>query len=253
MSTIWGKVIGGVAGFAIGGPIGALMGAFAGHQYDKNKSESSLAGGDSEKIRDQRQIAFTVAIVVLSAKMAKADGLVTPEEIATFKRIFKIPPEESEEVGRLFNDARKEAEGYEPYAEQIGGLFAREPQVLEELLGGLFLIAQADGKMHPKELEYLQNVSTIFGFDKTQFERIHYSFMGQGHIGNQDEAYKVLGVSPAASDPEVKAAHRKLLREYHPDVLMSKGLPQDFLDVANEKMAAINDAYDVIKKDRGLN
>ena len=253
MSTIWGKVIGGVAGFAIGGPIGALMGAFAGHQYDKNKIENAQIGGNPENVQDHRQIAFTVAIIVLSAKMAKADGNVTPDEIATFKKIFRIPPEEVGEVGRLFNEAKKEAAGFEPYAQQISDLFVHEPRVLEELLGGLFLIAQADGKVHRKELSYLAKVAAIFRFDQTTFERIQYSYMGQDHVGTQDEFYKILGISPSADDAEVKAAHRKLLREYHPDALMSKGLPQDFLDVANEKMAAINHAYDMVKKERGLN
>jgi DnaJ like chaperone protein len=251
VSTIWGKVIGGVAGFAIGGPIGALMGAFAGHQFDKDKNGATQMGGAPGT--DQRQVAFTIAVVVLSAKMAKADGQVTPDEIAAFKKIFRIPPEEVGEVGRLFNEARKDATGYEPYAQQIASMFQHEPQVLEELLGGLFLIAQADGEVHPKELEYLEHVAAIFGFDQAAFERIHYSFMGEGHVGTQDESYKVLGVSPSADDAEVKSAYRKLLREYHPDTLMSKGLPQDFIDLANEKMAAINHAYDMVKKERGLN
>ncbi|MBT4701107.1 MAG: co-chaperone DjlA [Rhodospirillaceae bacterium] len=252
MSTIWGKVIGGVAGFAIGGPIGALMGAFAGHQFDKDKEGATQKGGGRPGT-DQRQVAFTIAVVVLSAKMAKADGKVTPDEIAAFKQVFRIPPEEVGEVGRLFNEARKDTTGYEPYAQQIASMFPREPQVLEELLGGLFLIAQADGEVHPKELEYLKNVAAIFGFDQEGFERIHYSFMGEGHVGTQDESYKVLGVSPSADDAEVKSAYRKLLREYHPDALMSKGLPQDFIDLANEKMASINHAYDMVKKERGLN
>jgi DnaJ like chaperone protein len=253
VSTIWGKVIGGVAGFAIGGPLGALMGAFAGHQFDKNKTEDGQIGRDPGSVRDQRQIAFTLAIVILSAKMAKADGQVTPDEVATFKKIFRIPPEEAGEIGRLFNEAKQEAAGYEPYAQQISDLFIREPQVLEELLGGLFLIAQADGKVHVKELEYLENVAVIFRFDRVTFQRIQYSYMGEDHVGTQDEFYKILDVSPSANDAEVKASYRKLLREYHPDALMSKGLPQDFLDIANEKMAAINHAYDMVKKERGLN
>ena len=251
MSTIWGKVIGGVAGFAIGGPIGALMGAFAGHQFDKDKAGTTQMGGGPGT--DQRQVAFTIAVVVLSAKMAKADGKVTPDEIAAFKKIFRIPPEEVGEVGRLFNEARKDATGYEPYAQQIASMFPREPQVLEELLGGPPLTAQADGEVHPKELEYLKSVAAIFGFDQDHFDRIHCSFMGAGHVGTQDESYKILGVNPSADDAEVKSAYRKLLREYHPDALMSKGLPQDFIDLANEKMASINHAYDVVKKERGLN
>jgi len=248
--SIWGKVIGGVAGFAIGGPLGAMIGAYAGHAVDKKMSSAEMdrvghGGGDTAA----RQVAFTVAVIVLSAKMAKADGEVSREEVDTFKRIFNIPPGEVNKVGKLFDEARKDSKGFEPYAEQIAFMFAREPAVLEELLGGLFHIAMADGVMNPAELQYLRQVSAIFGFDEHRFERIHASF----DQPDKSNPYDILGVNSKASDGDIKKAYRDLVRENHPDTLISQGLPQEFIDLANEKMSAINAAYDSIKKMRKFN
>ena len=247
--SIWGKVIGGVAGFAIGGPLGAMLGAYAGHTVDKKMaaSQSGRIGQDGDTAT--RQVAFTVAVIVLSAKMAKADGEVTREEVDTFKRIFHIPPGEEKKVGGLFDEARRDAQGYEPYAEQIAFMFAREPAVLEELLGGLFHIAMADGVMKPAELQYLRQIASIFGFDEQRFQRIHASF----DRPEKSNPYDIVGVKSDASDSEIKSAYRKLIRENHPDTLIAQGLPQEFIDLANEKMAAINGAYDTIKKQRKFN
>ena len=246
--SIWGKVIGGVAGFAIGGPLGAMLGAFAGHSVDKRMGASGTAGipgGDT----GTRQVAFTVAVIVLSAKMAKADGEVSREEVDAFKQVFHIPPGEMKKVGKLFDDARQEAQGFEPYAEQIAFMFSREPAVLEELLGGLFHIAMADGILKPSEMQYLRQVAGIFGFDEQRFERIRASF----DRPEKSSPFDILGVDPDASDSDIKSAYRTLVRENHPDTLIAQGLPQEFIDLANEKMAAINSAYDTLKKQRKFN
>ncbi len=240
--SIWGKVIGGVAGFAIGGPLGAMIGAYAGHKVDQARTERG--GADPQ----ERQVAFTVAVIVLSAKMAKADGEVTREEVNTFKRIFHIPPGEMRKVGKLFDEARQDSGGFEPYAEQIAFMFAGEPAVLEELLGGLFHIAMADGVMKPAELQYLRQVARIFRFDDRRFQRIHASF----DRPEKSDPYEILGVDAKSSDADVKKAYRNLVRENHPDKLIAQGLPQEFVDLANEKMAAINGAYDTIEKRRKM-
>jgi len=247
--SIWGKVIGGVAGFALGGPIGAILGATLGHSIDKAKiqQQGSASGIDN----DARQVAFTTAVIVLCAKMAKADGQVTPDEIAAFKRIFQIPPAEQQNVGRLFNEARQEAAGFEPYAQQIATLFAHEPAVREEILGALFVIAKADGVIHPKELEFVEQVARIFGFGPHHFERLKAIHLGGGGDGEADP-YEVLGVTRDASDADIKKAYRQLTRENHPDTLMAQGMPQEFIDLANEKMATINAAYDKVEKERSL-
>ena len=241
--SVWGKVIGGVAGFAIGGPFGALLGTLAGHTVDRARSHA----GETDTTAN-RQVAFTMAVIVLGAKMAKADGRVTRDEVNAFKQIFHISPQEMNGVGKLFNAAAKDAAGFEPYARQVASMFAHEPAVLEELLAGLFHMAKVDGAVHTGELEYLRRVGTIFGFDAHAFERLRAQHMGP----DAADPYQVLRLTRDATDEEVKTAYRKRSREYHPDTLIGQGLPQEFIDLANEKMAAINTAYDRIEKERGL-
>ncbi len=241
MSGIWGKIIGGAAGFALGGPLGALVGAVAGHAVDRMREGE----GDVDQTR---RTAFTVAVIALSAKMAKADGQVTRDEIEAFKQIFHVPPGEMKNVGRIFDLARKDSRGYEPYARQIGRMFADRPAVLEELLDALFHIAKADQVMHPDEIAYLQGVAGIFGFSEADFERIR-----AGHLGaDAADPYAVLGVAHDADDDAVRAAWRKLIRENHPDTLIAQGMPDDFIEVANDKMAAINAAWGRVRKQRGI-
>jgi DnaJ like chaperone protein len=236
---IWGKIIGGAAGFAIGGPLGALLGAVAGHAVDRLRGDIDPALA--------RQTTFTIAVIALGAKMAKADGRVTDDEIQAFKQVFQIPPEEERNVARVFDLARRDARGYEPYARQVAKMFADNPAVLEDLLDALFHIAKADKIAHPAEIEFLANVARIFGFDEATFTRIR-----AGHLGGSDgNPYAVLGVAPSAGDDEVRAAWRALIREHHPDRLIAQGVPQEFVDVGNNKMAEINAAYDAIRKQRG--
>ncbi len=230
--SIWGKVIGGVAGFALGGPLGALIGAYAGHKMDKARTGQEPAPGRGDYDQQSKQVAFTMAVIVLSAKMAKAD----------------IPADEMASVGKLFDEARKDASGFEPYAEQVARMFVHEPAVLEELIGGLFHIARADGTIDPAELDFLAKVAIIFGFSDRDFERLRASY----DKPETSSPYAVLGVSRDADDAEIKKAYRKLLVVNHPDKLIAQGLPQEFIDLANEKMAAINAAYDAIKKQRGM-
>ncbi|MCW9033367.1 MAG: TerB family tellurite resistance protein [Alphaproteobacteria bacterium] len=246
--SIWGKVIGGVTGFALGGPLGAILGTAAGHAIDRLSGKPGLGDGSLEQLGTTKQVAFTVAIIVLSAKMAKADGQVTRDEVDAFKQIFRVPSHDMKGVGKIFDRAKQDAEGFEPYASQIGQMFAHQPAVLEELLGGLFHIANADGVIHPNEIKYLETVASIFGFGKERFDRIKAVYISpQG-----TSPYELLGVSAEASDDEVKKVYRTLIREHHPDTVIAQGMPQEFVDLANEKMAAINAAYDEIKKIRGI-
>ena len=244
--SIWGKIIGGVAGFAVGGPLGAIAGTAFGHAVDRQRSQKT--NGFKSADLQTRQAAFTVAVIVLSAKMAKADGHVTRDEVDAFKRIFEIPENEASDVGQLFNEARQDAEGYEPYAKQIGEMFIHDQAVRENLLGGLFQIALADGIVHPKELRFLQNVARSFNLNKNDFERIKSIYINDDNVG----AYQVLGVDQKTSNDEIKKSYRELSRENHPDTLIAKGVPQEFIDTANAKMASINAAYDQISKERSM-
>ncbi|MEM7170727.1 MAG: TerB family tellurite resistance protein [Pseudomonadota bacterium] len=246
--SIWGKILGGVGGFAVGGPLGALIGAVAGHAVDKLRADDGGGLGVGSGGEAQRKIAFTIGVIVLSAKMAKADGHVTRDEIDAFKRVFQIPPSEMKNVGRLFDQARRDASGYEPYARQLSRMFRDNPLVLEELLGGLFYIARADGQVTDDEVEFLSDLAQIFGFTPDQWDRIR----ARNLPDDASDPFRILGVTRDQTDAEIKAAHRKLVLENHPDKLIAQGVPEEFIEVANHKLAAINAAYDDIRKLRGF-
>jgi DnaJ like chaperone protein len=241
--SVWGKIIGGVAGFAVGGPIGALVGGVAGHVFDRQRARAAEDGGDGTK-----QIAFTIGVIALGAKMAKADGVVTADEVQAFKEVFHVPPEEMKNVSRIFDLARRDARGYEPYARHIAKLFEDRREVLEELLDGLFHIAKADNDVPDDEIRFLSGVARIFGFSDAEFGRIR-----EGHLGPNDaDPYRILDVDRAADNEAIKTAYRRLIREHHPDRLIAAGMPAEFIEVANRKLAAINGAYDRVARERGI-
>jgi DnaJ like chaperone protein len=237
--SIWGKLGGAAAGFLLGGgPIGAFAGAVAGHVlFDRG-----------DRGADEPGIVFTIAVIALSAKMAKADGRVTNEEIEAFGRIFRVPQAEEANVRRIFNLARQDTAGFEIYAGQIARVFRGNPAMLEDVLDGLFEIAKADGVLHPAELKFLERVSDIFGFAPHEFRRIRASHVGP----DKADPYVVLGVDHRASEDEIKRTYRLLVRENHPDSLMARGVPEEFLRLANDKLAAINAAYAKILQERRL-
>ena len=253
--SIWGKIIGGAAGFALGGPLGALLGALAGHAADKyvGIETPAIAGPGGEPGVDERaatrQVAFTIAVIALGAKMAKADGQVDRSEIAAFKEVFQVPASETANVARVFDLAKRDARGFEPYAKQIAKMFSKNHPVLEELLDGLFHIARADGKVHDSELAYLAEVATLFGFSEAEFARIRELNIGP----DEADPYTVLGITRTMSNDEIRAAWRKLARDNHPDKLIAQGLPEEFVTMANQKLATINAAYDKVAKERGIN
>jgi DnaJ like chaperone protein len=255
--SIWGKIAGAAAGLAIGGPLGALLGAIAGHVLMDREPDHGVSQDDyidtgeargSRGGRESDQVAFTIGVIALAAKLAKADGTVTRDEVDAFKRVFPVPREEEPNVGHLFNLAKQDVAGFDSYAKQLASLFRNRPGVLEDLLDSLFLIAKADEALHPSELEFLSRVATIFGFSPAQFERIRASHLGPDH----EDPYVILGVPRNASDDELKKAYYRLIKENHPDSLIARGVPEEFVKQANEKVAAINGAYDMIKKERGL-
>ncbi len=240
--SIWGKILGGVGGFAIGGPLGAIIGAVAGHAVDKMRT-AKPPPEDATK-----SIAFTIAVVVLGAKMAKADGTVTKEEIRAFKKVFKVPQHEVKNVARVFDQARKDSHGFEPYAQQIAGMFRDNAAILEELLFCLTFIARADGDLQEAETAYLRAVADIFGLDRAAFERV----TAIRHGPDDANPYQVLGVPPTIADNDLKSAYRQLVRDNHPDRLVAQGMPEEFIAVANQKLAAINVAYDKVAAERGI-
>ncbi len=242
--SIWGKIVGGAAGFMLGGPLGALLGGLAGHAVDR--MAESAQGEDADDAT--KNIAFTIGVIVLGAKMAKADGVVTRDEIGAFKQVFHIPANEMQNVGRVFDRARRDAHGFEPYARQVAGMFRDNPAVLEELLDGLFHIARADGKVTDDELAFLSRVAEIFGIDRAGWERSRATNLSPDGA----DPYGIIGVNRDADDAAIKSTYRKLVVENHPDKLVAQGMPPEFVEMANEKLAKINAAYDQIRKERRL-
>lgn len=199
----------------------------------------------------RRRVAFSIALIALSAKMAKADGIVSADEVRAFHEIFSVPREEMRNVRRLYDLAKQDVAGFEAYARQMAGLCGSGKAncpMLEDIIDGLFHIAKADGVVHSRELDYLRRVAHIFGFDDHDFERIR-----AGHLGpDKADPYEILGVSRDMTDAEIKSAWRAQIRENHPDRLIAKGMPAEFVNIATEKIATINAAYDRIAKQRGM-
>jgi DnaJ like chaperone protein len=217
--SIWGRLT--HAGASIGGPIGDLL---------------SRTGHD-------KQVAFTMGVIALGAKMAKADGVVTRDEIEAFKEVFKVPPGEEHKVGKLFNLAKQDVAGFEMYARQLDRLFHDNRELLTDVLDGLFHIAAADGRLHPNEERFLAAVAKEFGFTDQEYLRIK----GRHFKCSMYDPYNILHASPRASDAELKVQYHKLVAENHPDRLIARGVPAEFVDLATKKLAAINAAYEEIK------
>ena len=230
----WGKVSGAAAGLLVGGPVGALDGAVAGHFIFDRETDPGVA--------------FTIAVIALAGKMAKADGIATEEEFAIFLKVFSVPAQEEGNVRRVFNLARQDVAGFEAYAGQIAQLFRGNPAILEDVLDGLFEIAKADGVLHPAESAFLERVADIFGFAPGEFRRIRAT-----HFAPElTDPYVIMGLSYVAGEDEIRQTYRRLVRENHPDSLIARGVPEEFIKLANDKLAAINGAYEKIQLERGL-
>lgn len=204
-----------------------------------------IAGADGAATE---KVTFTIGVIALSAKMAKADGTVTQDEIGAFREIFEIPPQERKNVARVYDLAKQDTAGFESYARQVAKLFNDRRVVLEDLLGALFHIARADGVVDETEMDYLRRVAGIFGFDDLEFECIAARQVGEGKA----DPYTVLGLDRGADDATVKTAWRRLAKEHHPDRLIALGMPREFIKVAEDRLAAVNAAYERIAASRGL-
>jgi DnaJ like chaperone protein len=227
--SIWEKLAGAATELVRGGPMGALL------------------GGDHDG-QAENQVAFTVGVIVLGAKMAKADGVVTDDEVNAFKEVFKVPPGEMKNVAQIFNLAKKDVTGYEVYADQLAAMLKGNRELLKDVLDGLFHIAKADKVLHPREVEFLGQVAKRFGITETEFSYIKVRHV----IVTKRNPYDVLGVTPSIASDELKSHYRKLVAENHPDKLMARGVPKEFVAIATEKVAAINGAYGEIAKERGF-
>ena len=244
--SIWGKIIGGTTGFALGGPLGAIIGMMIGGSFDRSARKFSSSNQISQQ---QKKNVFALCIIVLSAKIAKADGQVTKEEIYTFKEKFNIQSEEMSEVIKIFNEAKKSSFGFKNIADQVGNLFSDNKVLLEQLLNNLFYIAEADGVTSIDEVEVLRSISQSFHFNETDFQRIFHSRLNN----KESDPYKILGVTREDSNNNIRKKWIELSKEHHPDYLIAKGMPKEFIKEANKELSSINLAYDKIKELRDFN
>jgi len=208
------------------------------------KGEGLSAVFDRLRSPPERSVAFTIAVIALSAKMAKADGRVTRDEVMAFRQVFHIPPAEERAAARVFNLAREDVAGFEEYAAGIARMFrgrAREG-VLGDLMGGLFHIATADGAYHPAEDAFLARVAEIFGLSEPAFRRIRAAYVADA----APDPYRVLGVSPEMSLDQIRAAWRAAVRAAHPDRMMARGVPEEAMRLAERRLIAINRAWEEI-------
>ena len=275
--AIWGKVFGAVTGFAVGGPPGAVIGAALGHAADRGSlleppqggGWASAVGGNARAriapdptsaaarialrmaaVMGRKDQLFAIVAVVLSAKLAKVDAPVNRAEIDTFKRCFRIPPESTREIGRLFDQARARTDDFEPFAAELANAFSDNRLVLEDVLVALFSIARADGPVNARELDFLRRVHATLGLTRASWERAESGAARPS--SDEPDAYAVLGLKPGASDDEIRQTWRQLMREHHPDLMTARGAPEATVAKSGDRVARINAAWDRIKRERGL-
>jgi DnaJ like chaperone protein len=237
--SVWGKLGGTGLGLVLGGPLGALIGLVAGHVL-VDRQGALLAPPPAD-------VVFATGLVALSAKMAKADGVVTHDEIASFRRVVDVPEQDMPRLTRLFDLAKETSAGFESYARQVAEVLADNRPLLEDVLDGLFHIATADGAIHEAEERYLREVAGIFGFSEAEFARIEAR-----HVRRLDDPYLVIGAHRGLSDAALKRRYRQLVAKVHPDREIARGLPPEAVRIATERLAAINAAWDRIAAERGL-
>ena len=236
--SIWGSLLGGVIGFSLGGPFGALLGSFLGGKIS-NISSSNTFGSQ----QNAQQI-FALSLIILSAKLSKADGRVSKEELIAVKEKLQIPDGEIDQVAKIFNKAKDESTGYEPYAKQISEIFKGNQNVLEEVINILFYIAEADGHVSNEEESMIANIAFIFGLSQNQYESIKETRKSSDKLN----PYIVLESQPTDDLKSIRKKYIKLSKEHHPDLLISKGVPIEVINESKNKMRAINAAWDQIQK-----
>jgi DnaJ like chaperone protein len=254
--SIWGKILGGGAGMVLGGPLGAVLGLALGHKIDKirkndvdliNENKSSFENNQFQQFNEnEKQLAFATGVIVIAAKLSKADGKVSKEEIKTFREVFDFDSKDEVSIGKIFNNAKTNSDGYEIYAKQLKSVFGNQQELYIEFINSLYKIAFSDGELHQNEEKIIKDIALIFNMPikivdaiKSQYSNIYKNF-------DIDNDYKILQSEPSDTDAELKKKYFNLVKEYHPDTLVSKGLPEEFLKFANERLANINKSYDKV-------
>ena len=236
--SIWGSLLGGVIGFSFGGPFGALLGSFLGGKISGLNSSKTIGNQQSS------QEVFALSLIILSAKLSKADGHVSKEELIAVKDKLQIPDSEIDQVAKIFNKAKDESTGYEPYAKQIAEIFRDNINVLEEVINILFYIAEADGNVSNDEETMIANIAYIFGLSQKQYQSIKESRKTSDKLN----PYIVLESQPTDDLKTIRKNYIRLSKEHHPDLLISKGVPVEVINESKSKMRSINAAWDQVQK-----
>jgi DnaJ like chaperone protein len=211
---------------------------------DVVEAVKTFFAGDPEL---RRKVAFSIAMIALSAKMAKADGIVTQDEVRAFQEIFSVPAQETRNVARLYDLAQQDIAGFELYAEKMARLCGSGREncgMLTDILDGLFHIAKADGVLHEREGTFLRRIAEIFRIDDVHYESILARHVNLG----AGDPYLILGVTRGSSLDEIRRHYHRLVAENHPDKLIARGVPQEFIAIATTRIAAINGAFEVIER-----
>jgi len=206
------------------------------------RGETLSAVFDRLRSPPERSVAFTIAVIALGAKMAKADGRVTRDEVTAFREVFQIAREDEAGAAKVFNLARQDVAGYDDYARRIKRMFGDETDTLRDLVEGLFHIAAADGVFHPEEERFLAEVARIFGLGEHEFRRLRSRFVPDA----KPDPYAVLGVTPDMPLDEIRKAWRRQVRDSHPDRMQARGVPQEALKLAEKRIRDINRAWEEI-------
>lgn len=198
---------------------------------------------DQLRVSPERSVAFTIGVIALGAKLAKADGTVTRDEVAMFRSVFTIPASEEQNAARIFNLARQDVAGFDAYARKIAALFPAGDPVLRDLLEGLFHVAMADGTFHPAEEAFLRQVSDAFGLG----DRCFRVMVGRFVPGADPDPFDMLELTPDASLDEARGAYRRLVRDSHPDALRARGVPDEAVKLAEDRLKSLNRAWEEVQ------
>jgi len=252
----FGKLTFGSLGLIIGGPLGAIAGVALGHHLvDKKENHinyytSQTERGPSLGRREQVQAAYFVSMFSILGKLAKIDGIVTADEIEVVQRFINNLPISKEEKAfakQVFNEAKDSGFSVEDFAIQLYSILKSQPAVLHSFFDILFQVAAADGTLHTNEETSLRSIKDIFRISDLQYDNIKSRY-----FNGLDQYYKILNSTPENSDQEIKSQYKKLIKEFHPDVIISKGLPEEFVDFATKRFREIQEAYEKIRADRNF-
>ena len=264
----FGKMVGGTVGLMIGGPLGAIAGAAVGHHlFDKNRREEErldnrrTAGSGTygsytgraaytESATEERQATFFLALFSILGKIAKADGTVTKEEgdqLLAFLDQMSLQGQQREFAIKVFNEAKNSQFSVQDFARQFDGATRNQNHLRSSLIDMLYRIAMADGTFHPSEEAMIATVGRTLGFSPSDMANFKKQY-----IGSEEQAYAVLGVEPDTPTEEIRGTYRRLVQEYHPDTVIGQGMPQEFVEYATKRFQEVQNAWETVKRVRGV-